>query len=518
MSHETGQTEQKILVEDEIAVFAAEVQASLRQDDFQLTTRLLTDNGSIAWFAFTKSQLLAILERLVTEFPTQWAWLHACYRMLTSTSLAYIENPEFLATLNPEQNEQRLMFAMLRMANFRKYGRPIEALEQCHHMQQHLGKMEPILDSRRGWALHTSVQTGTTAMLAGDFTQALTAFTQAQLHPLVPKYAFLRRDALIKSALIHVCWGNTTTAESFLQRAERVPRTSSWFETHLDAQRDFVRVLTHSGSNEESLANLWAISLDSIGEMWPFYILTVYRVLEACGYNDELHHRIEIFESMWFPRVDRIGFTGSVIPLKKALLALKVGDVTAAQQDLDRADPNLPYTQLIQAAAQIYSGQPDQAIQQISVIRTKTRGFRLLELRRLAILASAQYQIGDYPGCLRTLTTAATRPTGLDTTETVFFSPETRKLAADRIPEWPANDTRPSVFLTEIPEPVAVLTSRELEVLRQLALGRTRAEAAKNLFVTVNTLKTQLQSIYRKLNVSSGVDAVAKATQRGLLS
>src|SRR5690625_2021155 len=117
MSHETGQTEQKILVEDEIAVFAAEVQASLRQDDFQLTARLLTDNGSIAWFAFTKSQLLAILERLVTEFPTQWAWLHACYRMLTSTSLAYIENPEFLATLNPEQNEQRLMFAMLRMTH-----------------------------------------------------------------------------------------------------------------------------------------------------------------------------------------------------------------------------------------------------------------------------------------------------------------------------------------------------------------------------------------------------------------
>src|SRR5699024_7264558 len=207
----------------------------------------------------------------------------------------------------------------------------------------------------------------------------------------------------------------------------------------------------------------------SIGEMWPVYILTVYRVLEACGCTAELHRRIEIFESMWFPRVDRIGFTGSVIPLKKALLALKVGDVTAAQQDLDRADPNLPYTQLIQAAAQIYSGQPDQAIQQISVIRTKTRGFRLLELRRLAILASAQYLTGAYPRCLSTLTTAATRHTGLYTTDAVLLIPETRKLAADRMPECAANDTLPSVFLTEIPEPVPVLASRGLEVLRQLA-------------------------------------------------
>ena len=117
-----------------------------------------------------------------------------------------------------------------------------------------------------------------------------------------------------------------------------------------------------------------------------------------------------------------------------------------------------------------------------------------------------------------TLTTAATRHAGLDKTETVFFSPETRKLAADRVSAWPTDDTGPSVFLTQIPEPVASLTDRELEVLGQLAHGHTRAQAAKNLFVTVNTLKTQLQSIYRKLNVSSGADAVAKATQRGLLS
>lgn len=517
MSHDTGQTEQTAPVEDEIAGFIGEVRAALRHNDLQQTAQLLTDNASITWFAFTQPELLTILDRVVTKFPNQWAWLHASYRMLTSTSAADIENPEYLATLNAGQHEQ-LLFAMLRMANLRQHGQPIEALEQCRQMQQHLGMMEPILDSQRGWALHTSVQTGTTAMLAGDFTQALTAFTRAQLHPTVPKYALLSRDALIKSALIHVCCGNATTAKSFLQRAERVDRTSSWVEDHLDAQRDFVRALTHSGSSEEALAKLWAINLGSIGEMWPFYILTLYRILEACGYDDELHYRLEIFESMPFPRVDRVGFTGSVIPLKKALLSLKVGDVTTAQRQLDRADPNLAYTQLIQAAAQVYSGQPDQAIQQVSDLRAKTRGFRLLEIRRLAILASAQYQLEDYPKCVDTLTTAATRHAGLDKTETVFFSPETRKLAADRVSAWPTDDTGPSVFLTQIPEPVASLTDRELEVLGQLAHGHTRAQAAKNLFVTVNTLKTQLQSIYRKLNVSSGADAVAKATQRGLLS
>src|SRR5699024_2393225 len=155
MSHDTGQTEQTAPVEDEIAGFIGEVRAALRHNDLQQTAQLLTDNASITWFAFTQPELLTILDRVVTKFPNQWAWLHASYRMLTSTSAADIENPEYLATLNAGQHEQQLLFAMLRMANLRQHGQPIEALEQCRQMQQHLGMMEPILDSQRGWALHT---------------------------------------------------------------------------------------------------------------------------------------------------------------------------------------------------------------------------------------------------------------------------------------------------------------------------------------------------------------------------
>ncbi|MEU7610605.1 response regulator transcription factor [Micromonospora sp. NPDC049204] len=74
------------------------------------------------------------------------------------------------------------------------------------------------------------------------------------------------------------------------------------------------------------------------------------------------------------------------------------------------------------------------------------------------------------------------------------------------------------------PSPVAVrrrlaepLSSRELEVLRQLATGRTNAEIAKGLFVATGTVKAHLNHIFRKLDATSRLQAVAHAREAGLL-
>jgi LuxR family maltose regulon positive regulatory protein len=54
-------------------------------------------------------------------------------------------------------------------------------------------------------------------------------------------------------------------------------------------------------------------------------------------------------------------------------------------------------------------------------------------------------------------------------------------------------------------------------VLRLLAAGRSNPEIAQELIVSVNTVKTQVQSIYRKLNVKNRWEAREAARQLKLL-
>jgi ATP/maltotriose-dependent transcriptional regulator MalT len=61
------------------------------------------------------------------------------------------------------------------------------------------------------------------------------------------------------------------------------------------------------------------------------------------------------------------------------------------------------------------------------------------------------------------------------------------------------------------------LSERELEVLALLASGRTNAEIAKDLFVALGTVKSHVNSIYRKLEAANRAEAVARARKINLL-
>jgi len=64
---------------------------------------------------------------------------------------------------------------------------------------------------------------------------------------------------------------------------------------------------------------------------------------------------------------------------------------------------------------------------------------------------------------------------------------------------------------------VEPLSERELDVVRLLAEGRTNQEIADALYVSVNTVKTHLSSIYGKLGVNARRQAIAQARTLGLL-
>ena len=61
------------------------------------------------------------------------------------------------------------------------------------------------------------------------------------------------------------------------------------------------------------------------------------------------------------------------------------------------------------------------------------------------------------------------------------------------------------------------LTERELAVLRLLATRLSNREIGRELYVSLNTVRTHIQAIYRKLGVATRAEAVALARELGLL-
>ncbi len=65
--------------------------------------------------------------------------------------------------------------------------------------------------------------------------------------------------------------------------------------------------------------------------------------------------------------------------------------------------------------------------------------------------------------------------------------------------------------------PAEELTPREVEVLRLLAEGKPNKLIGAGLAITEVTVKSHVQSLFRKLNVLSRTEAIAVANRRGLL-
>lgn len=81
----------------------------------------------------------------------------------------------------------------------------------------------------------------------------------------------------------------------------------------------------------------------------------------------------------------------------------------------------------------------------------------------------------------------------------------------DLFPE-PANDTN------QIPHNTSMaLTTREQDVLRLLVKGSTNKEIARDLYICEKTVKSHLNRIFRKLNVSRRLEAILYAIKSGMV-
>lgn len=226
-------------------------------------------------------------------------------------------------------------------------------------------------------------------------------------------------------------------------------------------------------------------------------------------------HHIKIRVGFFPPGAEADGTAH--LALARGIHELYSGAAKEARASLKVADPNSMPTKLATALMETWSGDPHRAIQLTNEVRQDTLELRRADLWRIAIAAQAHLRLGDEAAIINVLKEIQNFPEPLRPREIAFFTDDIGAIAQAKLDWWPAETVPTDAYFNSMPEREAHLTEREVEVLRLLARGLTRPQIAEELFVTLNTLKTQLRTVYRKLRAESKAEALQRAMARGLI-
>lgn len=495
-----------------IAQVIGPIEAAFAAGNLLLAHQLIEEQPVVAWFGFPQERFGEILNAVMREHAPSRGFV-ASMGALLRPGHGSLGDPSGLARSAPRSAEALAteLFAL------RRSGRVIDALSVARELARHYGSLQVAYDASLGWGLFSTVQHGITTMLAGEFGESLATFAVARMQNRVPALTALSRDAHLKPAVIEALYGDPRKARQLIEAADRLPRTESWVEDTVDATRAIAVATLQSGDPERALRILDEVPLHDVGEMWPFYIAAVHRQVTMLGDPREANRRLAPFASAPGARDGGQGFTGSVLSLCDARMAIVHGDLARAARALADADGALTITAVLAALLELLSGKARQAQRRASELRAGTRDLRTLDLWRMAVIAGSHLALGETDDCRATLDLVLDYPGGLQPDEARYFSRPVRELAEAEVPGWPLlPEASPGEF-EPFPAAETMLTVREVGLLAQLASGRTRAEIARSEFISVNTLKAHLSSIYRKLGVGSRAAAIAHAERRGLL-
>jgi LuxR family maltose regulon positive regulatory protein len=207
---------------------------------------------------------------------------------------------------------------------------------------------------------------------------------------------------------------------------------------------------------------------------------------------------------------------------------LAEGRPDEAAEILQRVSGDQPTCAVEAAAIQVAAGRTGAAIDLLDSIRTEGRAGPGVTVRAALVRAQAAQRAGDTATARRLVAHALLdarrerlrRPfldAGAWIRPLLAMTP-LHELAAGWLTPGPPRDGEQPRAGSPPPPLVAVeLSQRERDVLERVARMMSTEEVAADLYVSVNTVKTHLKSVYRKLAVNRRGDAVRRARDLRLL-
>ncbi|MFJ3222638.1 LuxR C-terminal-related transcriptional regulator [Streptomyces sp. NPDC086783] len=208
---------------------------------------------------------------------------------------------------------------------------------------------------------------------------------------------------------------------------------------------------------------------------------------------------------------------------------LSEGHPESAAEALEDVSADQPACAVEAARMFLAAGRPETALALLDAIPTTGRTGPAVTVRAALVKARAAQEAGDGATARRLVAQALLdarrerlRRPFLDAgpwLRPMLATAPLHDLAADWLAPGPSRRTTPAAAEDERPPALVAeeLSGRERDVLERLARMMSTEEIAADLYVSVNTVKTHLKSVYRKLAVNRRNEAVRRARELGLM-
>lgn len=402
------------------------------------------------------------------------------------------------------------------VADLRLRGRPVEAMGYIRRFQERARAARGrLIDGSGGAEALWLVQGATTALLAGDPTTARGMLLAAKATHRTDRFPFVVRDAVSKLALTEAVAGDIDAAQQWNDRARDIARSASWVESLVDDViwlTDYLCAIDRLDPHAEEL-RLARPSPLTLLEFWGVALAAQVRHLVV---TDRARRAADL--------CDAVAAAGLPPPDADGPIATAVADARAVclsrRVRMDSRAAARTGEQVLARAVRLFTTGQFQAALDLAAAELVPTG----DTRPALALRLVEGQAGAALGH-----TEDGRYVVLTALEEVLerqVHTLLRYLTADTLAEL--GDTAAGKQAVQLVQQAGLptleveavlaspLTGAELNALRLLRQGHTRAEIAALLFVSVNTVKSQLASAYRKLGVTTRADALATLARLGL--
>ncbi|MDT4894083.1 MAG: LuxR family transcriptional regulator, maltose regulon positive regulatory protein [Pseudonocardiales bacterium] len=365
---------------------------------------------------------------------------------------------------------------------------------------------------------------GLTRMAADDIKGALEPLRLA--HEFAADHTYTASNAAAKLALAHAFLGEPHDAARWLERHDSAPLAETWLapRTRLPAvAARWLMAIDRLDRDEAARIHREWPEVERTDELWGYYhyIHAQYALNAgmASGMLDEFDRARSAFRSWLGPGAAAV----AMLDAAEVDLLLALGRGNLARAVLSGPCAEHPLLRVARARLALLAGHSTAALRLASDSSWDRKATERHRLDMQLIRAIAAYRCGDLSSATAALCRAIDMMRATGSLRALVTVPREDLLAlAVHLPMSGEFLAQPAVLAQRelFPPRIAliILTEREQRVLEKLAAGLTTRQAANSLVVSVNTVKTQQASLYRKLGTNSRADAIARAQQLGLIS